>query len=570
MMHHIMIEHIHIKRGIRWKLLSTMIGLIVGLLIIITVVQTLAQKSILEKELETRISLMKENIQVRGKTLSDHLARLTENGIASFNFSNIRRVLNKSVNDDKDLIFVILSDYSGRAYVHTLKPGLEQELLLSSEDLFATSQMQAIVNEYEKKNVSIMEFIVPIKVSANPWGVLRLAFSLQRLNQEIAQSRMDILQQGRNIMVRSILTSLIFIFFGIAIVFMISTRLSKPLIKLTESARRLAKGEFSIFENIKVTTEDEIGVLGSAFIEMSKNLKTTHDKLEEYSRVLEQKVEDRTLRLREANKELEKQDKLKTEFVSTVSHELRTPLALVLGFAKIINKKLEGSIFPNVKTDDSNVRKTMKQIKENVDIIVLEGNRLTDLINDLLDIAKIEAGEIEWKMEPIFVSEIIDRVASVTYSLFENKRLQLIMDVEDGLPKIVGDKNRLIQVVINLISNAVKFTEKGSVTCKVKKLSNEVLISIADTGMGISVHDQEKIFDKFKQVGDMLKGKPKGTGLGLPICKKIIEHHGGRLWVESQLGKGSTFLFNLPYCKGFLETEGSSEKISGRTPSLGI
>jgi signal transduction histidine kinase len=166
------------------------------------------------------------------------------------------------------------------------------------------------------------------------------------------------------------------------------------------------------------------------------------------------------------------------------------------------------------------------------------------------------------------VSEIIGRVAIVTCGLFENKGLDLVMDVEDGLPKIVGDKDRLIQVVINLVSNAVKFTENGSVTCRVKKLNNEVLIGITDTGIGISVIDQEKIFDKFKQVGDMLKGKPKGTGLGLPICKKIIEHHGGRIWVESQLGKGSTFSFNLPYYNGTEELGSSSKKMSGSSPNL--
>ncbi len=563
-----MIENSHIKRGIRWKLLSTMIGLIVGLLIIITVVQTFTQKNILERELENRIILMKENIHVRGKTLSDHLARLAENGIASFNFSNMTRVFNKAVDDDIELAYVILSDNSSRAYVHTLRPELEQEMLLGPEDLFATNQIKAIVHEYEKGDNSFMEFIVPIKVSANPWGVLRLGFSLHRLHEEIALSKMDILKEGKNIIVRSIVTSLVFIFFGISVVFMISNRLSRPLIKLTKSVRRLAQGEFGITESIKITSRDEIGILGSAFKEMARNLKISHDKLEEYSRALEDKVEDRTLKLREANKKLQKQDKLKTEIVSTVSHELRNPLALVLGFAMIIARKLEKDIFPNVKSEDSNVRKSMEQVKENVDIIVSEGKRLTDLINQYLDLAKIEEGKVEWKMEPIFVSEIIERAARVTGNLFEEKRVKFVMDLEAGLPKIVGDKDRLIQVVFNLIENAIKFTEEGSVTCSAKKLNNEVLISVADTGMGISVIDQEKIFDKFKQVGDMVTGKPKGTGLGLHICKKIVEHHGGRIWVESQLGKGSAFFFKLPYSAGSGELVGSGEMMSENRPII--
>ncbi|MDR4499767.1 MAG: HAMP domain-containing histidine kinase [Candidatus Scalindua sp.] len=540
-------EQVLIKIGIRWKLLSAMIGLIVGLLTINTIVQTMAQKNILQSELDKRIALMKDNIRVRGMTFSDHLARLTENGIASFNFSNVRRVLKKSVDDDKDLMYAILMDYSARAYIHTLKPELEDEILSDSEDLFAKSQTKATVYEYQKRDDSFMEFIVPIKVSVNPWGVLRLGFSLHRLHEEIEHSRNDISKQARNVIVRSTLTSFVFIIFGISVVFVISNRFSRPLIELTESARKLAKGEFTVADNIKVTSGDEIGILASAFNEMSRNLKISHDKLEEYSLSLEQIVADRTLRLRELNDALQEQDKLKTEFVSTVSHELRTPLALMLGFAKIINKKLNSIIFPNVKSWDDNVRKTMKQVEENVDIIVLEGKRLTDLINDLLDIAKIEAGEVEWKMETISLLDIMEHVTIVTDNFIDNKRLELVMDVAEGLPKIVGDKDRLIQVVINLISNAVKFTQKGTITCSVKKLGNEVLIGIKDTGIGIPVIDQQKIFDKFKQVGDMQKGKPKGTGLGLPICKKIVEHHGGRIWVDSETGRGSTFSFTLPF-----------------------
>lgn len=543
-----MIEYIHVKKGIRWKLLSTMIGLIVGLLIIITIVQTLAQKRILEGELENRISLMKENIRVRGKTLSDHLARLTEQGIASSNFSNVREVINKSVHGDTELAYVILSDNSSRAYVHTLRPELEHQILTGYENWFAVNQSKSIINEYMKDEGSYMEFIVPITASINPWGVLRIGFSLQKLHGEISQSRRDILQQTRNMIIRSVLTSLVFILLGTLVVFMISDRLSKPLIKLAESAGRLAKGEFNFTENIKVTTGDEIGLLGKTFIEMSRELKIFRDKLEEYSRALEEKVEDRTLRLREANRALKEQDMMKTEFLSTVSHEIRTPLALVLGFAKIINRRLEGIIFPYVTVEDEKVQNAKKQVKENLDIIVSEGNRLTNLINELLDISKIEAGEVEWKMEPVFITEIIERAAMVTSNFFEENRVKFIMDIEEGLPKIVGDRDRLVQVVINLISNAVKFTEVGTITCRAKKRSNEILVSIVDTGVGIDAIDQDKIFDKFKQAGNMSRRKPKGSGLGLSICKKLIEHHGGRIWVESQLGSGSTFSFNLPCC----------------------
>ncbi len=239
-------------------------------------------------------------------------------------------------------------------------------------------------------------------------------------------------------------------------------------------------------------------------------------------------------------------DQMKTDFISTVSHELRTPLTSVLGFAKIIKKKLDEVIFPVLSADDKKVQRNIKQVRDNIDIIVSEGARLTDLINDVLDIAKMEAGKVEWKMEPLQLSEVVERAIAATSALFQQKNLELIQDIEPGLPEITGDRDRLIQVVINLISNSVKFTDSGSVTCRVKKNDSAIAVSIIDTGTGIASSDLEKVFEKFKQVGDTLTDKPKGTGLGLPICKQIVEHHSGRIWVESELGKGSNFSFTLP------------------------
>ncbi|MEH2220625.1 MAG: PAS domain S-box protein [Nostoc sp.] len=239
-------------------------------------------------------------------------------------------------------------------------------------------------------------------------------------------------------------------------------------------------------------------------------------------------------------------DKMKTDFISTVSHELRTPLTSVLGFASIIKEKLETDVFPIISTEDRKLQKTIKRVSDNLNIIVSEAERLTSLINDVLDIAKMEAGKVEWQMQPLDPSELIHWATNSTASLFETNGLQLVSEIESGLPQIVGDRNRLLQVLINLISNAVKFTESGCVTCRVKQGHDGVCISVIDTGIGIAPEDQPKVFEKFRQVGDTLTDKPKGTGLGLPICKQIVDHHGGRIWVESEPGKGSVFSFIIP------------------------
>jgi signal transduction histidine kinase/ligand-binding sensor domain-containing protein len=236
----------------------------------------------------------------------------------------------------------------------------------------------------------------------------------------------------------------------------------------------------------------------------------------------------------------------KSIFLSNVSHELRTPLTSVLGFAKIIKKRLEERVFPLVPTNDGKAQHAITQVSENLDVVMIEAERLTALINNVLDLAKIEAGKVEWNMTTVAVPEIIGRASAATASLFEPNGLHFTKQITPDLPQIIGDQDKLIQVVINLISNAVKFTEKGSVTCRAERKNSEIVISVSDTGIGISAEDQPKVFEKFTQVGDTLTDKPKGTGLGLTICKEIVEHHGGRIWVESELGKGSTFSFALP------------------------
>jgi signal transduction histidine kinase/CheY-like chemotaxis protein/ligand-binding sensor domain-containing protein len=253
---------------------------------------------------------------------------------------------------------------------------------------------------------------------------------------------------------------------------------------------------------------------------------------------------------RQARAAAEEADAAKSSFLSTVSHELRTPLTSVLGFAKIIRRRLDERLFPLIPEDDRKVLQAKRQVIENLDVVVSEGERLTKLIDDVLDLAKIEAGKFSWNMSKVSVSEVIERAIAATASLFEAKKLNLVRAVDPELPTVTGDMDRLIQVVINLISNAVKFTDAGSITLSAHLHDAELVVGVTDSGIGIAPGDQQKVFEKFKQVGDTLTDKPKGTGLGLPICKEIVEYHGGRIWVESEPGRGSTFSFTLPIATG--------------------
>ncbi len=250
--------------------------------------------------------------------------------------------------------------------------------------------------------------------------------------------------------------------------------------------------------------------------------------------------------LREAKEAAEAARAAMSEFVANASHELRTPLTHIYGFAKRSLKDLNEHILPKVQGTDRRTRRAMAEVAESMDIIVDEGERMADLVADMLDLAKIEAGKLEWHMRPFSVVELIERATATTSYLFDDKNLKLLKDYEDGLPEVVGDWDSLIRVMLNLISNAVKFTEQGSVTCRARQRNSEIVVSVIDTGVGIAASDHDRVFEKFAQAGDPHTGRSKGTGLGLPISKQIVEHHGGQIWLESESGKGSTFSFTLP------------------------
>lgn len=282
--------------------------------------------------------------------------------------------------------------------------------------------------------------------------------------------------------------------------------------------------------------------------------KKAEQDLADLNRHLEQLVRERTedlvnkaRELEEANQRLRELDEMKSAFLSSVSHELRTPLTSILGFAKLLNKEFAKHYLPLAK-DKPKLEKKGERIRENLSIISHEGERLTRLINDVLDLNKIESGRMGWRDERLDMTEIIDLAVNSVAGMFtHNPKVDLKTDIEKGLPSIVADPDRMQQVLMNLLNNAAKFTEEGAVTIRAYPRFGQVRVEVSDTGHGIHPDDQSRIFEKFHQTKtDTMIDKPKGTGLGLTICREIIEHYGGRIWVESEIGSGSTFIFTLP------------------------
>ena len=249
--------------------------------------------------------------------------------------------------------------------------------------------------------------------------------------------------------------------------------------------------------------------------------------------------------LREAKKEAERLSQLKSSFLSMVSHELRTPLTAILGFSKITRKKM-AEVLQNNEECPAEVANLLRRIDTNTEVVIAEGDRLTELINNVLDLAKLEAGWFEWCEADVSMNLVLAHSIAATEVLFGGAYVRFSSDIEEDLPMVTGDHDRLIQLVINLLSNAAKFTEEGSVHLSCGVEGKHVVVRVADTGIGVPEEELTVIFDKFRQLGNTLTDRPRGTGLGLPICKEIVEHHKGRFWVESREGEGSLFAFSLP------------------------
>jgi signal transduction histidine kinase len=280
--------------------------------------------------------------------------------------------------------------------------------------------------------------------------------------------------------------------------------------------------------------------------------------VEEANRELEARVTTRTAQLADATEAAiaaraaaEAASASKSTFLASVSHELRTPLTSVLGFTKLVRKRFGEIVEPALGQDaiaaDPRLARAVHQIEENLGIMAAEGERLAAMINDVLDLQKIEAGRMEFRREPVDLVGVVESACAAVGALFETSGLELRRELPAGArPSVTGDQHRLIQVVINLLSNAVKVTAAGSVTVRLAIAGEDVVVSVTDTGSGIAPADRERVFEAFAQAGDPLTDKPRGTGLGLPISREIVEEHGGRMWLESELGAGSTFAFALP------------------------
>ena len=301
--------------------------------------------------------------------------------------------------------------------------------------------------------------------------------------------------------------------------FVISWSFIIPVRKAQRFLDQVAAGNFG--RHINVANRDELGVLADRMNHMS-------DELHRFD-AEQRRAAAELVRL---NDQLAQASKAKSEFLANMSHELRTPMNAILGFTEMLIDGLYGDI--------------PEPLKEPLSDIQVNGRHLLHLINDVLDLSKIEAGRMELALSEYSVREVVDIVQLSLRSLAVEKGLEFATCVPDDIPTAFGDNRRLAQCLMNLAGNAIKFTRKGRVEIGVELQGEELLFRVADTGIGIPKEELENVFAEFRQVDTTVTREFGGTGLGLSITKKFVEMHGGRIWVESESGKGSTFLFTVP------------------------
>jgi len=287
--------------------------------------------------------------------------------------------------------------------------------------------------------------------------------------------------------------------------FVLSWSLIGPIQRIDSRLAAIASGNFS--GHVDVTNRDELGALAA-------NVNRMNDELQRLYR------------------ELETASRHKSEFLANMSHELRTPLNAIIGFSQVLRDGLFGEV--NAKQE------------EYLEDILTSGHHLLALINDVLDLSKVEAGQVQLELAPFSIQDALERGVSMVREQATRNGVQVTLHANDGLRVVTGDERRVRQVIFNLLSNAVKFTSAGgSVDVTATRANGEVRVSVADTGPGITEDDLGRIFEEFQQTEAGAR-QHEGTGLGLALSKRFVEMHGGRIWCDSEVGKGSTFVFTIP------------------------
>ncbi len=506
------------------------------------------QSGLLNAEVRRSAAHARKSLIERGALLAQSMGASMESAIAGYDFGFITDTVRTTQERNHDLAYILLTNAAKVIIVHSDSSQVGGR----ADQIYEDGKPRYLERD---DGTRIVEISRPLRVGGRNWGWLVLGFDLGPIQSQANAA----IERGNRVMARS-MTVTILIGAGVVLLslgasILISRQLLKPLVQLARDAEDMGSGKLSQ-EIASVGSADEIGVLARQFEKTRRALqehvgellvakqeaedatleeKRLRAQIEEHSRLLESKVRERTAELEATNERLTEYDRLKSEFLSNVSHELRSPLSAISSAAKIISRYSQG--------DEESTQRFGKIITE-------ESTRLSRLIDDLLDLSKIEAGKTDWNIQYIGdPSQLLERVVEIYRPLYEESEITLELSYESPLPGIHGDRDRLIQVLTNLCSNALKFTPEGGLVrlraCKVLQGEKAMLeVSVSDSGPGIPAGERESVFERFHQGGG--PDKPRGTGLGLAICREVVLHHGGSIRAEAAPEGGTRMVIHLP------------------------
>ncbi len=499
------------------------------------------------------VELIKGGLMDRGRSLARNLAYNSEYGVLIGNEDVLKQLVDGVIREE-DVLYAVIRNEAGETVAGSHSAQLQEipPSTVERKPLHGIGWAESLTQAYEivRGDEIFYEVTYPIKTQTIKREREEIGFALEDLlgstagtektlgtaavGMSLSLKRVNatIMNIYKNI---ALLTGLV-ILAGIGVTVFLVRVIAGPVKQLAEAARQIAEGD--LISRVAIKSRDEIGDLADSFNRMAESVRQREEELRTHATALDRlnrQLIDQQQELRDINAQLEAASRHKSQFLAKMSHELRTPMNAILGFSGILsNKSLGNNVGPEER-------------KEFLANIITSGRHLLDLINEILDLSKIEAGKETLIFEKFSVSEVLEAARQMVEPAAHEKRITIAVAIDPRLSTWTADVLKFKRILNNLLSNAVKFTpETGSVHLRATAMEEGAEFSVTDSGIGIRPEDRERIFQEFEQVEMYAERRYEGTGLGLTLAKMLVELHGGKIRLESEVGKGSTFSFILP------------------------